>query len=195
MTTEFEIVTLLRSMSRSKSYKKIAEELDVSPQFLSDVIMGRRGVSENLAKKLGYELKKYFEKMTTTDNTTALDVLKMAPPNDKEILEMSDYEANKYGGVANHMNSDALEALEAIKCELISAAKNEYPSQEYPDQQRRLKRDLSWIHENINTLRAALTRETVEFEEMPEPNDELGWTAGYNAAIKENKKHKGKIIG
>ena len=50
-----DIIDKLFCMSRRSSQKELADELGISPQYLSDVLKGRREISAQLASKLGYE--------------------------------------------------------------------------------------------------------------------------------------------
>jgi len=45
------------------SQKKVAEELDISPQYLNDVLASRRDISYELAKRLGYYRIVTFQKV------------------------------------------------------------------------------------------------------------------------------------
>lgn len=36
------------------SQKAVAEQLDITPQYLSDILNGRRGLSDNIVFKLGF---------------------------------------------------------------------------------------------------------------------------------------------
>ena len=47
------------------SQKRVAAGLGITPQFLNDVLRGRRDVSENLAMALGYRRCVYFERVGT----------------------------------------------------------------------------------------------------------------------------------
>lgn len=42
-------------MTRSEPQKDVAERLGISPQYLCDVLKGRRDISAHLAERLGYE--------------------------------------------------------------------------------------------------------------------------------------------
>lgn len=42
---------------KHESWKKVAEELEISQSYLSDITGGRREISDNLAKTLGYRRK------------------------------------------------------------------------------------------------------------------------------------------
>jgi plasmid maintenance system antidote protein VapI len=51
-----QLVTKLRKLAADSSLKEAAKALGISPQYLHDVINGRRKVSEKLGAKLGYEM-------------------------------------------------------------------------------------------------------------------------------------------
>lgn len=45
------------------SQKKAAELLGISPQYLSDILIGRRDISAKVARMFGYEPVKHFRKL------------------------------------------------------------------------------------------------------------------------------------
>ena len=64
---EHDMRDLLTDMVEERgSQRAVAQELGVSQAFLGDVLHGRRGVSANLAGKLGYERVVVFVKGDTT---------------------------------------------------------------------------------------------------------------------------------
>ena len=44
------------------SQVEAAKRLDISPMYLSDILAGKRGISDNVAAKLGYKRVVVFEK-------------------------------------------------------------------------------------------------------------------------------------
>ena len=67
--TEEDLRNVIRSMigwrdGQKVTAKSLAAEWEVSQVFLSDVINGRRGISDNLARKLGYQRTVSFTKIT-----------------------------------------------------------------------------------------------------------------------------------
>ena len=62
---ESELVVELKAMTDRKFGLTItARELGFTPQFILDVVKGRRGVTENLAKAMGYIRIVEFEAFT-----------------------------------------------------------------------------------------------------------------------------------
>jgi hypothetical protein len=62
--TEDQIVDQLRVLTnRKRGLTDTAQELGFTIQFISDVVYGRRGVSENLARKMGYRRIVEFEEV------------------------------------------------------------------------------------------------------------------------------------
>jgi plasmid maintenance system antidote protein VapI len=61
------IETVLRELERkvaaSGTQRRYAAQIGVSQQYLCDVLRGRRGVSAELAQKLGYERLEVFRKV------------------------------------------------------------------------------------------------------------------------------------
>jgi len=53
--SESDVREVLRSAIESTSQKQTAELLKISPQYLNDVIRGRRDISAELATRLGFE--------------------------------------------------------------------------------------------------------------------------------------------
>jgi transcriptional regulator with XRE-family HTH domain len=44
---------LKRRVAQAGSQKQVAEDLEISPQYLNDLLQGRRELSDNLLEKLG----------------------------------------------------------------------------------------------------------------------------------------------
>lgn len=58
---EPELLLALRGeVARHLTYKLAAEHLGISAQFLTDVLQGRRAISQRLAQALGYERQSLF---------------------------------------------------------------------------------------------------------------------------------------
>ena len=54
--TQDDARALIRQkVAKAKSAIKVAKELDISPAYLSDILAGKRDVSEAVAHKLGYK--------------------------------------------------------------------------------------------------------------------------------------------
>lgn len=53
-TTEHLLDDIRLGVRTTGSQKKVAESLGISPQYLNDVLAGRREISEALAERLGY---------------------------------------------------------------------------------------------------------------------------------------------
>ena len=51
-----QVITTLRRLVKGTSYRKAAEKLGVSAGYVQDVLKRRRGLSEQLAGALGFEL-------------------------------------------------------------------------------------------------------------------------------------------
>ncbi len=52
---DVDLLLLLESKVKEfGSQRKLAENLEVSPAFLSDVLLGNRAISEKIASKLGF---------------------------------------------------------------------------------------------------------------------------------------------
>lgn len=49
----WQVIDLLRARVGASSQKDVAANLNLSPQYLSDILQGRRGISANVAKSLG----------------------------------------------------------------------------------------------------------------------------------------------
>lgn len=60
MFTVSDVLEELRKAVKSKTQKSVSVQLGFTPQFINDVVRGRREVSAELAKSLGYERKVYF---------------------------------------------------------------------------------------------------------------------------------------
>jgi plasmid maintenance system antidote protein VapI len=50
-----EILNLLRLRVENRTQKEVAATLGFTPQFLNDVLAGRRDLTDNLALALGFE--------------------------------------------------------------------------------------------------------------------------------------------
>lgn len=50
-----DLIDILLCESKRSSQKKLAARLGISPQYLCDVLKGRREISAELASRLGYE--------------------------------------------------------------------------------------------------------------------------------------------
>jgi len=63
--TESNLIDELKARTERKfGLKKTAAELSVSPQFICEVVRGRRGVTKRLAEAMGYRLVIEFEKLS-----------------------------------------------------------------------------------------------------------------------------------
>jgi plasmid maintenance system antidote protein VapI len=49
-----EVIKELRRRVKATNQRQAALALDMTPQFINDVLKGRRGMTEELAKRLGY---------------------------------------------------------------------------------------------------------------------------------------------
>jgi transcriptional regulator with XRE-family HTH domain len=59
-----EMLGLITAMvKRWGSQNSVAARLDITPQYLSDIRLGRREISEKVAEKLGYERVVQFVKV------------------------------------------------------------------------------------------------------------------------------------
>lgn len=64
MITEEEVRELIRQMVDNEiTQGKVAKRLRISPAYLSDIIRGRRDVSDYIAHELGYKKIKRYEKV------------------------------------------------------------------------------------------------------------------------------------
>ena len=64
MITEEEARALIRKMvEEEETQDKAAKKLKISPAYLSDILHGRRDVSDSIAQMLGYRKIKVFEKV------------------------------------------------------------------------------------------------------------------------------------
>lgn len=52
--TQTQLVKILKDRSDRSTQSMVAKELGISSPFLSDMLRGKRDVSENIARKLGY---------------------------------------------------------------------------------------------------------------------------------------------
>jgi len=59
----FGLIEELRARARKSSQKQVAAELKITPQFLSDVLAGRREITSRVANAMGYERKIVFTKV------------------------------------------------------------------------------------------------------------------------------------
>jgi transcriptional regulator with XRE-family HTH domain len=50
-----DLIDLLWSESRKRTQKDVAKDLGISPQYLSDILKGRREISAEVARRLGFE--------------------------------------------------------------------------------------------------------------------------------------------
>lgn len=50
-----DLVTLLAKECWKSNQKTVAEQLGISPQYLSDILRGRREITGEVASKLGFE--------------------------------------------------------------------------------------------------------------------------------------------
>ena len=48
------LLNILRKRTNGKTQREVAEELGISPTYLCDILSGKRNISNNLAKKLGF---------------------------------------------------------------------------------------------------------------------------------------------
>jgi plasmid maintenance system antidote protein VapI len=62
LLTESDIVNDLRTRAMSTSQRDIARKLAMSPQFICDVLQGRRSVTESLARQMGYSRQVFYER-------------------------------------------------------------------------------------------------------------------------------------
>jgi len=61
--TAFDLIEVLRSRARQSSQKKVAAELRVSQQFLSDLLRGRTEITTRVAAAMGYKRTVVFVRM------------------------------------------------------------------------------------------------------------------------------------
>ena len=54
MVQSATLIEELRERSKKSSQKHVAEEIGITPQFLSDVLSGRREVTSRIANAMGY---------------------------------------------------------------------------------------------------------------------------------------------
>jgi plasmid maintenance system antidote protein VapI len=54
LTTQQMIKVIEDMVDQHGSQKAVAEVLDITPSYLSDILQGSRGISEKLARKIGY---------------------------------------------------------------------------------------------------------------------------------------------
>jgi hypothetical protein len=59
--TELQLLKLLRKQVRASSLGEVAKTLSVTPQYLCDVLKGRRGISDRLASNMGFIRRVTFE--------------------------------------------------------------------------------------------------------------------------------------
>jgi plasmid maintenance system antidote protein VapI len=60
--TESDVVAELKKRADSSSQLQVANEMEIHPSMLNDLIHGRRAISERMAKKLGFVKKVVFNK-------------------------------------------------------------------------------------------------------------------------------------
>ena len=61
-------IELIRSLIHQYgSQVRVAERLDISPAFLSDILAGKRAISDNVARRLGYRRVIFFEKILKSE--------------------------------------------------------------------------------------------------------------------------------
>jgi len=53
--TSLVMEELKHQIKTKGSQKAVAEEIDISPAYLGDILKGRRDLSDNVVEKLGYE--------------------------------------------------------------------------------------------------------------------------------------------
>lgn len=53
--TKDQVIELLRKKQGSRSAKELADELEITPQYLSDIFLGRRDIGPAVLDKLGLE--------------------------------------------------------------------------------------------------------------------------------------------
>ena len=62
-TSDYLLSELILEVDRL-TQKQVAAKMKITPQFLNDVLKGRREISERVARGLGYTRKIVFEKVT-----------------------------------------------------------------------------------------------------------------------------------
>lgn len=67
ITHEKAIELIRQKVKAHGSQIKTAKELDIAPAYLSDILNGRRDVSDSVARKLGYRRVIFFEKLFPSD--------------------------------------------------------------------------------------------------------------------------------
>jgi len=50
-----DLIDLLWRESHKRTQKDVAKDLGISPQYLSDILKGRREISTEIARRLGFE--------------------------------------------------------------------------------------------------------------------------------------------
>jgi len=48
------LLDILQKKTIDKTQREVAKELGISYQYLNDILQGRRNISDNIAKRLGY---------------------------------------------------------------------------------------------------------------------------------------------
>jgi len=61
--THAELLARLREIVEARGQKAVAEAYGFSPQFINDVLRGRRDISNDLAEKLGFTRAVVFFRM------------------------------------------------------------------------------------------------------------------------------------
>ena len=59
----FDLIQMLRSRARQSSQKQVAAELGISPQFLNDLLWGRKEITPRVAEVMGYRREVVFVKV------------------------------------------------------------------------------------------------------------------------------------
>lgn len=54
--TKDEVLRIIKLRLKGKTQVTLAEELNISPGYLCDILAGKRGISEMLAEKLGFAI-------------------------------------------------------------------------------------------------------------------------------------------
>jgi transcriptional regulator with XRE-family HTH domain len=63
-----QLIKVIKSYVACSSQKKVARHLNITPQYLNDILHGRRDISEQVADRLGYRRLVVFEKRFPADN-------------------------------------------------------------------------------------------------------------------------------
>lgn len=66
--THEKAIELIRHIIREHgSQSAVAKSLNISPAYLSDILNGKRAISEEVAKRLGYRRVVFFEKILESE--------------------------------------------------------------------------------------------------------------------------------